>query len=681
MVGQDIPLSTLSLLRGGSLSENGSLITFAGQDSGFVVFGPYLPIKAGLYTFVIEIKFPWHLVPRAFIDIFGDGVVYSLQRISTHCNTVHIQAFVSADCKLEVRLYSERTPFELKRISYFSGADKAVPYKTRVQPRSTLLQLLDADGVLGAPQAWAEPTHVAQALFGDNHFQVLPVQSLNEHEGILRQAGIMPAIIQAFFHQNNFAGMEGNTSVDDLMGGEPRLLTNVFQQEIAAAGHLEFISPYDGSVIRTRTSIPVSNFRSVLPIFYEFPGECPIVVGVGTGWTGALSCIWFVKHDIIIYDNVGNVDWLGTEQVIAQYLAFCVTHAQQVSAYRKTTQNRTVAVAAGFNSNMGHYFWNETSGIERLIRSNRLTKVEKIYSPRVRWLTIADIFDADQLPPFVTLDDWQELSDEVLTRNQLLVHPTGTRYDDRLALKVIEAAKKRFSVEAPERWQSAKALSSGGEYVLYVNLRTHNKAWIEQDEGIIEIVRTLCSFYGGDIIVYLDGYQDCESSVKKIISTTIDRVTYVIGIMGWYADFPETLYWAFRCDFFVAVIGSGLVPLTWLANKPGICYGDRDHLSQMNFWQRIRYNTAAVGWPAADHIRDVSGLTDHANYSHANYSIDPAYMVQLFRDVWTRTRSEDAGKNADVNLGEGEDRIDSGTARRLRKKIRALFSRAKKQNN
>jgi hypothetical protein len=595
------------------------------------MFGPYLPFKIGLYTFAVEVLFPSCVMPKAFIDIYGDGVVFASQRISTHCTVIRIQAFVSADCKLELRVHSDRTAFQIKRVTYALGADAGAPGVSpmaREQVRGTLARLLNAETISDAPLGWNDPEIVANALFGDNHFQIVPLLSLYDHESVLRRAGIMPAVIQAFFDQNNRALIDGVVP-GDLVDGFPKL-TNAFQQRIVASGHLELMSPYDGSLIRTQNSIPVPINESILPIVYEFRGENPIVVGVGTSWTGAAAFIWLVKHDIIVlYDPAG--DWTSPEQVISRYLAFCVEHAQQVSAYRKTAH--TLALASGFNTNLGHYLWNETSGLERLIRLTGLDGVQTIYSPQSRWLSMKEIFASDQLPLVVELDDWaKKVPSEVVSRNQILVHPTGTQYDDRLALKVRQAAEKRFLTEASERWRRAKELTCNGQYVLYVNLRSHNKAWVEQNEGTVELIRALRSVCDGEIVVYLDGYSDCESSALKISSTPIDGVTYVLGIAGLQVDFAETLWWAYRSDFFVAVIGSGLVPLTWLANAPGICYAETAHLAQMSWWRCVRNNMAPIGWPAADQIRNV---VDQVN---ANYSIDIPSMVELFLDVWRQTR-------------------------------------------
>jgi hypothetical protein len=628
---QEIALSSFSLQLGACLSEDGRLITVEGQESGFVLFGPYIPFKVGLYTFQVDVWFPAYNTPRAAIEICGDGIVLASQHISTHCQTIRIQAYVSADCKLEIRLHSDKTPVHINRVAYSVGAHagREMSAVAREQLRGDLVRLVNSDGALHLVQEWLDPWTFHKSLFSENCFQVLPADSLYQHERLLRQAGVMPAAIQTFFDRNNRA-LDADATSGLLLDGYPQV-TNAFQHEIVDSGYLELVSPYDGSIIRSENSIPVP-INQLLAVVYEFQGENPFVVGVSTGWAGVASFIWFVKHDIIVvYDTVGRFDWTSPESVVSAYLAFCVTHGEQLRDYRKTTH--TVAIASGFNRNLGHYFWNEVSGLERLIRLTDMNRVQTVYSPKSNWLSIREIFASDQLRSVIELDDWKDLAGEVLARNQILVHPTGTRLDDRLAVKLKRAAELRFSAEAPERSQRAKELTSSGQYLLYVNLRSHNKAWIEQDEGVVAIIKTLRALCEGDIVVYLDGFADCEESARKISSVSVERLVYVTGIVGAGADFPETLYWAFRCDFFVAVIGSGLVPLTWIANRPGICHGDLEHLGQMDWWRSVRPGAAPLGWPPRAQVQNVK------DRAYSNYSIDPADMVELFLQIWPKTNS------------------------------------------
>jgi hypothetical protein len=86
-------------------------------------------------------------------------------------------------------------------------------------------------------------------------------------------------------------------------------------------------------------------------------------------------------------------------------------------------------------------------------------------------------------------------------------------------------------------------------------------------------------------VLFLDGYSDCA----EIAATIRERMASTCAVIdGTRAAFAETLVWAYRCDLFDAVIGSGLVPLTWLAAKPGACHGDHRHLDQMAFWPLVR---------------------------------------------------------------------------------------------
>lgn len=156
LIGHEIPLFNFYLHLGASLSEDRTSITFCGNERGFVVYGPYFPVKAGIYTFVVNVLFPSNEMPRAFVDIYGDGIVFASQRISSHCTTVRIRATIRIDCRLEVRLYSEWTPFELKRVTFTlePGAPSMYP-SAREQLRVKITQLLNADTTIVAPQSGA----------------------------------------------------------------------------------------------------------------------------------------------------------------------------------------------------------------------------------------------------------------------------------------------------------------------------------------------------------------------------------------------------------------------------------------------------------------------------------------------------------------------------------------------
>jgi hypothetical protein len=75
----------------------------------------------------------------------------------------------------------------------------------------------------------------------------------------------------------------------------------------------------------------------------------------------------------------------------------------------------------------------------------------------------------------------------------------------------------------------------------------------------------------------------------------------------------------------VATIGSGLTLVTWLANKPGLAHSDREHLSQLEFWQDVRPGLAPIFAPAASEIEEVTGGW------YSDYRISLPTMRKLLR--------------------------------------------------
>ncbi len=75
---------------------------------------------------------------------------------------------------------------------------------------------------------------------------------------------------------------------------------------------------------------------------------------------------------------------------------------------------------------------------------------------------------------------------------------------------------------------------------------------------------------------------------------------------------------------------SGLVPLTWLADKPGVWHGDHRHIDQMAFWplNRPGYNT--LTWPSHSEVATIKDAR-HSNHSIASSLIADLAATQLFR--------------------------------------------------
>jgi hypothetical protein len=477
----DIPLSEFSVQLGACLSDDGNSIIFSGGHTGVAVFGPYYAVKPGIYSFLLDFAFAGREPPCAVVDVYGDGTVFASQEISTHSTRVRIQAYVAIECRLELRVYVEQTPFELKRVRFASGISHetaAISTYDRAELRQTCIELLGDQPIACAPTEWNEPGAVSDALFGDNQCQIIQLCRLENHEQTLRQVGISTPFISSFFSKHN--GPAVKREPGDLLHGFPNI-ANSFQEEIAVTGTFAAPSPYDGKMVYAHDSIPV-RCEHIMCILYEFRGQRPFIVGTSTGWCGGVSFIWLVKDDIIIHDSSWMHNWCDVENVISAYIAICARNHDRICVYRR--ERHKPAIISGFIRNMGHYFWNDVTGVERLARKNIGMNTKTIYSSSRYWLGTQEIFGDDGFQNVVNVQDWDELLGQMLSHREILVRPTGTQLDDPLAGKILRAARTRFATEDPGRWKAALETEATQSYILYVNLRAHNKAWTEQAQGI-----------------------------------------------------------------------------------------------------------------------------------------------------------------------------------------------------
>jgi hypothetical protein len=628
VTGTSIPLGNFGLQYGATLSEDGKLIRCDGSHNGIVVYGPRLQSPRGLYVFTVDINTVARRLPDITVEIWSDHGPLALQHVTTHARQVTVAALVPFEQNLEVRIHTRHDPFEVSDIRYESFTldqlpDAASPREDRKDVRRRIKAALGlSQDVLDDAEceAWSDFEAVNLDVFGRNAVTSIHLDRLYEHEPMLRSAGVSPVVIRDLFERNNtHLAVDAGLVEGELVRGYPKF-ANAFQQEIIRNGAFRMTSPFDGRVTETSNGLPVISYNgAIISLVYEFAGPNPMVIGASTGWTGAISFLWLVEQEIIIFQSVADADWTNAQQVIGNHIAQCARHYADVQGYR--ADSKTVALATGFISNMGHYFWNESSGLERMVRLTGLKNVDMVYARAGAWLDMTEIFADDIKCESLLVESGDELFGLAIRNRHIVVRPIGGQYDDALAAKVQRAVNRLLERNPPPRNPDLERLEGQKPYVLFVNLRAHNKSWIEQKEGILGIAEMLGRARSEPVVVYLDGYTDCDDAAHAIAAQPVENVTFVVGTR---ASFAETLDWAFRTDFFIAVIGSGLVPLTWVANKPGLAYGDTRHLGQMDWWGQVRHDSAEITWPMADQVKDTEDLF------YANYSIKPKLMMSMF---------------------------------------------------
>lgn len=617
-----IPLERMSCALDAIFDPSSNTIRCAGGTEGFALYGPYLPVEPGFYEVEIDIALIGPKNPRLYVDLWIEGHVLTKRSAVLERGQMVLRACITSSTRLEVRVYTAGTGFvvhgicvrRLDPLAYDGGpqleADRAL-YGRQLR---AAIGFSDEIPAPDAPPA----AELLDRILGGPGFLLINDSEIPTYELLLRRSGIEPLTVKLLFARNNSRLVQDANVSSQLMNGYPDV-THAFQLDILRDGALTLESPFGGGRIESRVSFPVlSPIHGIVTLLYEFAAPHHVIVGTSASWTGALSFVWFVDHDVLIYDaRLHSIaDYEGTLPTLGLFVGLCSRHRAQAHAYRAA--EKTPACVSGFIGNMGHYFWNEASGVERVLRAG--------YRPALllaqpRWLPLRDIFREDALPVVAELpSDQDALFLAAFEHNLLLIRPTGNAIDAELAAKIERAARDALEVSQPSRIGAIQSQSADA-FVLFFNLRAHNKSWIEQIEGAAEVVKRLGPRVGGrQILVFLDGYSDC-AEIAQAIQERLGAGCAVVD--GTRAAFPETLIWSYRCDLFVAVIGSGLVPLTWLAAKPGVCHGDRLHMHQMAFWPLVRPDYDGLAWPRHEDVLNV----EDAWYS--NYSISPSIIADL----------------------------------------------------
>lgn len=397
-----------------------------------------------------------------------------------------------------------------------------------------------------------------------------------------------------------------------------------FQQTLVETGYIYTQCPFTGKVLRSNQSFYI-NWRTQPIIFYYFQGSEIFYLLVG-GWSGSKIGIYIPKFELIItFDQYWEEIINPRDQVVINQLkASMVTCCKQVKHYMGNQERKELAALFGFVNNLGHHYWNGITGINFLRKNEILKKIDKfLIGPFYRKLDITDIFPdlpQDKLVYCSHIDI--TLFQSILEGNYCAVLATDSFIEESLIAKISEAAFRKCSSDLLKQVELAKKDFP----LLWINLRSHNKAWISQVEGYINIITKLAEKYPNLAIVF-DGYSNQKEAMNKIVNM-IPSFVKTYDTLG--CAIYESFVWADAIDSYISVIGSGLTVVTWIANKPGIAHSDRGHYAQIPlFWLDARENLIEPVLVPQESIIPVN----HPNESFLNYDCDWQIIYELIEQV------------------------------------------------
>jgi hypothetical protein len=543
---------------------------------------------------ILEIKVDFNKSGNPYADFFIEyrGKLIDKKRLSLFCNhwLFKLPRAMSDADHVNLCVTTFWVGFKIETIAVRPDADRP-PSEYKVAERLTSLEGLEDR-------------------FDPRRLDLIECDELDCRAEELRAAGIDVEALSALFSRSITRGQE-----KDWAAGSP--VVNVsFKQGpfMLDLGRIPSLASGDRTV-SALIGLPLPA-RNIISFAYEYFDVFPWVIFTDISFAGSIGFIWLPDQDIIFFDrNYWSSSWRSFRDVLLQYI-------QIISDYNEEIKNRRgdmdyPIIVTKTCKNMGHFFYNELCGVISFGAAQVGARRFDVAELHDGWIDCADFLPRDrfQVEPM----DPSELLERVLRHGAFPVRITTTRIERPEAEHIGARALETFRRDDPIRFDAFARLRRDRD-ILFVNLRSHNKSWARQVSGLTRFIEAYAARVDRPLAVYFDGFDDCEDVMSDITSAMPPGIEAVNGLG---VSMCETLTWSYQCDFFIGVIGSGLVPLTWLGDRPGICYAELQHMKQMSFWPLVRDAASPLYHP------ELGTITQDRNAMYSNFDFPDSELDRL----------------------------------------------------
>ncbi len=273
---------------------------------------------------------------------------------------------------------------------------------------------------------------------------------------------------------------------------------------------------------------------------------------------------------------------------------------------------RRVAVTETREQHVGHDLWNFVAGWSRLLALVPASDLSRawVVKPAGQLYPPAPILFPELRaaggPRVQTAVPNGRMLDAATDEGQILFWLVDDRVTDDLARRVLDWARTLCPPAFPGE---LAALKAGGGPMLLVTLRLGNRVWMEQEEGLVSLLRALGEEFPG-LVAVLDGMNafnhegtshalmslEAEQALAGRLAARLEGHVRVVDTIG--CPLTESLMYCEAVDAYVAPVGAGMAKVRWIANKPGLAYSNTTMLApgHLDGWlyDNPRYREAPV---------------------------------------------------------------------------------------
>jgi hypothetical protein len=408
-----------------------------------------------------------------------------------------------------------------------------------------------------------------------------------------------------------------------------------FQLEAIKSRCINAICPRSGVTLHSNRSLLAEPGHT---IFYRFiEHDHVFYLAVGRDGLGYIKLYMYLPelHTIIL---LGDRDWawLGRWEV-DQFRAFLISNYKNIYDYlnNQTIPNMCVLVD---HAHFAHHMWNTLTGLSKVATKQYNGIIDSIIVTQEPMGPIDQIFPEFETKKFQRLSS-SEIINFVLAKNLFLMRPGGTILTNGVVDRI-----HRVAVEnSPSHYiKDAQDFRSKHWPILWATIRTGNRSWLSQAEGIARIANKFKKLYP-DFALIVDGYAipygqqhisqqladiltDEEREIQKI-KDLLDQSIEVRFLVG-KPIFQSVIYSRF-IDFYLAHHGSLQNKIAWLSNKRGLVHSNKTALSgNYSDFTGIKSGVFPV-YLDPEIVTDLPIATTERNlrwnFAHANYDFDYHY--------------------------------------------------------
>lgn len=335
---------------------------------------------------------------------------------------------------------------------------------------------------------------------------------------------------------------------------------------------LQFICPTKGTIVESNFSFIVDSL-----MMYRFNSTTTYYLIVG-GYGGHKLGIYFPDIELIISFSKQfslAVQWCN------KLKSFLVSKWNSVQHYLLNENEKKLVGVVGILEHFGHTVLNEYPSYQYLFDCDYFSKFERIIIGDREYVKFRYLFPETENTKIIKCKNNWEIFEFIVNNNCFAIRPTNPSYllPRNLAERISKAAILDSSESCLQEIEYAKKCFP----LLWFEIRTNDRIWLNQAKGIAQIVNRLSSNYPNLGVVFAGwSYTDHKSIsefliqqdkavAEKSISLITSRTNNILSFQVIGYSINEKISWAGAADLHIVGHGSGYI-FPSIANKSAVIH-------------------------------------------------------------------------------------------------------------